>query len=142
MRKRSFLRRGTCLNAARAAIETGADADRLAVDHSSIHIRVVNYRCVHIQHRGVVGEVSALPPSAAKADTAVAKAVVHAAVEADMRAPIPGMEEISTTAPAPVARRPQQANRRRLYPDSGNPVVARIAVRPVAGVPEIPIARA
>src|SRR6202035_5244845 len=97
---------------------------------------------VHVHHGGVVGEVAALPTSALKALAAIAKAVVHAAVEADVRSPVAGVEEEGATAPAPVAGSPEQDDAGRLHPDARNPVVAVGAVRPVAGSPEIAVAGA
>ncbi len=102
-------------------------------------VDIVNYGDVHVIHRGVVAEVSVIPISAAVAGAAVAVAVVHAAVEADLCAPIAAIPGVSIAAPTPIARSPEQACFRRLHPCTRNPEVAFIAVGPVAGRPQVAV---
>jgi hypothetical protein len=79
----------------------------------------------------------ALPVAAVVAVAGVAKAIVHAAVEADVRAPEAAVKEIAVTEEAPVAGGPQSTVEGRSAPGSGDPVVADGSVSPVAGGPEI-----
>jgi hypothetical protein len=89
----------------------------------------------NVHHSCIVGKVSAAPFTADKADAAIAIAVVHAAVVADVGSPIATMEDIEAVIPAPIGRSPQVAGLRRRNPGSGNPVIAVVAVGPVAGRP-------
>src|SRR5271170_5860676 len=140
-RVRCLLHTRMCLNPTRAAIEARA-VDHRRVDDRPVHIRIVDGNAVHIHHCGVIGKTAAYPTSAAKSDATVAEAIVHAAIEADMRPPVSGVEEVRTTTPAPVTRRPEHAHLWRPDPHTRNPVVALIAIRPVAWVPEIAISGA
>jgi hypothetical protein len=90
-----------------------------------------------VRHGVVVGEDSAAPLAAEEADAAVAESVVNTAIEADVRSPVAGVPSIKAAPKSPVAGGPQDANTRRLHPDSGNPVVACVTVGPVAGRPVI-----
>src|ERR1700682_6224679 len=84
--------RGCLFPGARA----GSDSPRTAVVADTIHgvvdhglvVNIVNVRDVHIVHRAVVIEGTVIPISALIAAAAVAKAVVDAPVEADMRTPV------------------------------------------------------
>jgi hypothetical protein len=92
---------------------------------------------VHVDHSGVIEEVASAPLAAAKADAAVAEAVVHAAIVADMRTPIAFMEKESSAGPSPVAGSPKQAGTRRGHPGAGNPIIIGLIgiPSPVAGSP-------
>src|SRR3989440_8652346 len=68
---------------------------------------------------------------------AIAEAVVDAAVEPHVRAPVAAMPEVRSALPAPVSRRPQEADARRLRPGSGYPVVVVVGPGPVARDPEV-----
>ena len=141
-RKRSLLSRLTRLNPACAAIEARPVVDRRAVNHRIVDVRIVDHGPVHIDDCGVIRKAVADPAPSAKTDATITESIVHAAIEANVRPPVPSMKDICATAPAPVARRPQQTNLWRPNPHTRNPVVARITVRPVAGVPEIAISGA
>ncbi len=137
-----LLRARTSLYPAVTTIEA-----RVIVDHRVVHVDVLDVRVtdhcpIHIHDRRVIREVTAIPPPAVEAGAAIPEAVVDAAVEADMRPPVAGVEDEGATSPAPVAGRPKHADRRRLHPHTGNPVVPLRTIRPVAGIPEIAIARA
>jgi len=54
----------------------------------------------------VVGKDATAPLAAGKAEAAVAKAVVHAAVVADVPSPVALMEEVPAVIPTPIRRRP------------------------------------
>jgi hypothetical protein len=109
--------------------------DEASIDTLAILEGVVDVAAVHMHDGGVVVEVVAAPLAAGKADPAVAEAVVYAAVVADVAAPVAFMEKIPAPLPAPVRRRPQGALIRGGDPGARDPVVAVIAVGPVAGGP-------
>ena len=95
------------------------------------------YAGANVIDRAVVVKVMPLPIAAKVAEADVAKAVVDAAIEADVRAPISAMEAVMDATPAPVGRGPERAVVRRRNPFAGNPVIAVVAPAPVAGGPEI-----
>ncbi len=106
------------------------------VAHSPV-VNIVNVPDVHVVHRAVVVEGSMIPVSAFIADTTVAEAVVDAAVEADMGAPIPLIPSVGVAAPTPVTGSPEKANLGCHHPGTGHPEVAFISISPVAGRPQI-----
>jgi hypothetical protein len=85
----------------------------------------------------VVIEVVSLPVASEEAEADVAEAVIDATVEADVRTPVSAVEAVVSAAPAPVGRCPESAIVGWRNPLAGNPVVAVVAPRPVAGSPEI-----
>jgi hypothetical protein len=109
--------------------------DEASFDTPVILEGVVDVVAVHMHHHGVVVEVVAAPLSAGKADAAVTEAVVHAAVVADVRAPVAFMEVIAAAIPSPVRGRPQRAFIWGGHPGAGNPVVSLVAEGPVTGGP-------
>src|SRR5579871_1855247 len=94
----------------------GHDTAAAAVEAHSVHhdvvydglvVGVVDHdRGIDIGHGAVVRKLTTDPTAARKADTDVTEAVIDAAVEADMRAPIPGMKYIRSADEAPIAGRP------------------------------------
>src|ERR1700722_10036085 len=88
-------------------------------------------------HRAVVVEGAVVPISAFIAHTTKTEAVVDAAVEADVRAPVSAIPGVGIAAPSPVTRRPKHTNHGRLHPGTRYPEVTFTAVRPVAGRPQI-----
>jgi hypothetical protein len=112
---------------------------RAVVDviHNDVALIVVADAGADVGDGAVVVEVVPLPVASEEAEAHVAKAVIDAAVEADMRAPISAMEAVVNAAPAPVGRGPESAIIRRWNPFTRDPVVAVIAPGPVAGSPEI-----
>jgi len=141
-RKRGLLRRRTSLYATRAAVEARTIVDRRVVDHRIVDVRIVDHGPIHVDDCGVIRKAVANPAPSAKTDATVTESIVHAAIETDVRPPITSVEDEGATAPAPVARRPQQTKLRRPNPHTRNPVVPRITIRPIAGVPEIAVSRA
>jgi hypothetical protein len=113
----------------------------IVIDHSVVvndrlvDIRVVDDRTVHVHNRRVVSEVTSAPFSTGKADTHVAKAVVHAAVESNVIAPIAVMKEIVAAFPSPVRGSPERTRVRRRYPRTRHPVITIWTVSPVARRP-------
>src|SRR5271169_3497975 len=77
---------GTGNNPALATVE--GHVRLVADDDGSVDIDVGDVDRVHMHHGGVVVERASAPFSATKTDAAVAEAIVHSAVEADVRAPI------------------------------------------------------
>jgi hypothetical protein len=69
-------------------------------------IHVVHNRRIDIRNGPVIGETTAVPIAAVKTTAGVAKAVVNAAIKADMIAPISAMPAIAASIEVPVRRRP------------------------------------
>jgi hypothetical protein len=122
---------------AAATAVVGDAVDGGVVDDDRAVIDVGDARGVDVVDWAVVVEVAALPVAAVIAAAGVAESVVHAAVEADVRAPEAAVEEIATAEEAPVAGGPESTVEGRRAPGSGDPVVADRGVCPVAGGPEI-----
>src|ERR1035441_10196610 len=104
------------------------------IDHGLV-VNIVNVRGVHVIHRAVVAEGSVIPISAFIADTTIAEAVVDAAVEADMRAPIAFIPGVGVAAPTPIPGGPEEADFGSHDPGTRHPEVAFITIAPVAGCP-------
>src|ERR1700693_3700880 len=88
-----FSGRWTCNNSAAAAVV--AHAIHIAIVHYGFVVHVVNVVHVDVVHRAVVEEMPAVPVATFVTETAVAEAVVNAAVKADMWAPETTVTEIS-----------------------------------------------
>src|ERR1700686_4832290 len=100
-----------------------------------VHVRHIGH--VHVSDRAVVEKGAASPLTAEEADAAVSKAIVDAAVEAHMWAPITRVPAIEATRERPVARSPQHPYRRN-HPCARNPVIAVVVTpRPITRRPEI-----
>src|SRR5215469_2661925 len=99
-------------------------------------VGVVDNGRVYAVHISVVGKATAFPSAALIPNTAVAEAVVDAAVETHVRSPIPRVPDIYAVTPAPVTGSPQEAHLWWLNPCAGHPVIAGVVVvSPVAGYP-------
>ena len=112
--------------------------DRRIVDHGLI-IDGVDADVGDIVDRAVIVELVAFPVTALITVAAVAIAIVHAAVKADVRPPVAIIEDIAAADPAPVRRGPQDADAGRLDPGARHPVIvidARVP-GPVARGPHI-----
>jgi len=103
-----FLRRGPRLDTAWAVV---AYIPR-AIHNNGPVVDVRHIGHVYISDRAVVEEGATSPLSAVEADAAVSEAIVDAAVEADMWAPIAPVPAIEAIREGPVARSPQHAHRR------------------------------
>lgn len=88
----------------------------------------------------VVEEVASIPISAIKTCAEVAKAVINASVVAYVPSPIARVPEVFIFATIPVTRCPECFDIRRIDPCAVNPVIAFVAVGPVAGCPDVSIA--
>ncbi len=141
-RSRFLLRSGASVDAALTTVV--ADARRVVVVHHRGVVHVVNLRHVHVIHRTVVIEVVVVPASSLITAPEIAVSIIDATVKSHDRSPIACVKKISTAAPSPPARRPQEANLRRHHPRAWNPIVViNIAVPcPVAWRPDIPVPRA
>ncbi len=109
--------------------------DRRIMHDGLIHIGIVNDGPVHVHHGGVIRELTTAPFATDKADAHVTEAIVDAAIVSDVRTPISGVEDIHTIVEAPVGRRPQCSLIWSRDPCTRNPVVAVIAISPVAWHP-------
>src|SRR5580658_4645738 len=124
------------LDAARAAIEGNVIIHDRRVDHRPIDVSRVNDGRVDVHHGRVIREDAAIPTSADESHTAVSKAVVNAAIEPDVRAPVSAVPQIRAAAPAPIPGRPEHSDGR-YHPGAGHPIVASIAISPIARRPKI-----
>ena len=134
-----LLRGRTSLDAALSAVI--ADPAVVVYDNRLV-VDVMNVGDVHVVHGSVVVELPSPPIAAVVSVSGVAEAVIDAAIESDLWAPVAGVPHIGAVIPAPVARGPIKAGLGWHDPGSRNPVVAVIAPRPVTGRPHIPRTRA
>jgi hypothetical protein len=125
------------LNAARAsAIGNVVIVDDCrVVDDGGVDIDIGDDGLIHVDDRGVIGKGVSTPFAACKADAHVAEAIIHAAVVADVGAPVTIVKSIVAAFPAPVGGRPQRPLIGSGHPGSGNPEVAVITPGPIAGSP-------
>jgi hypothetical protein len=105
-------------------------------------ICVVNDVHVHVAVSAVVSKYAVVPIAALVANAHVPEAIVNAAVEADVRSPVPRMPQIHAVTPTPISRRPQETNLRRHHPRAWYPVIIVTIPRPIPGRPNVPITRA
>src|ERR1700683_383145 len=115
---------------------------RIVIHHDGFFVGVMDYRDVHICDRAVVGEDTVIPIPADESHSDISKAIIHAAIEADVRTPISPVPNIQTATPAPVSWRPEQPNLRRHDPSSWNPIVAIRTIGPVTRGPHVTGSRA
>src|SRR5579862_1799184 len=98
---------GLGVDAAVAAVEAGAGDVGVARDvdvvDDGLIVDVGDMRAAEIVHGLVVVEMVVIPETAEIAGADIAEAVIDAAIEADMRAPITAMPEIGAVNPAPIA---------------------------------------
>jgi hypothetical protein len=130
---------GGVLNAAGTAVvgHVMGIGDDAPLDNRPVNVSGVNDGPIHMDDRRVVCKGAAAPLAAGKADAAITVAVVHAAIVADVAAPIALMEAVMAVGPIPVVRRPQRALIGRLHPGARHPVIVAnlLIVGPVAGGP-------
>jgi len=121
---RNFSRTGTNLDPLWAAVEAHTVVHNRPVDDDSAVVDVGNVHAAKVIDSAVVGEVITMPVAALVANSHIAESIIHAAVKADIAAPIAVIEAVASTDETPISRRPQSALIRRLSPCSGNPVIA------------------
>jgi hypothetical protein len=109
---------------------------------SAIDIGVTSDRPINISNRSVIVEGPAFPAATIVSDTPVAEAVVHAAVEPDVRSPIAAMPGVKPSGVTPITRRPEKANFGRVSPVSQDPVVSIDAIGPITRYPYVTVGRA
>ena len=114
-----------------------ADAHIGVVIHHAIVVDVMHHGYVDVVDRAVVEEMAGFPVAALVACACIAGAVVHATVEADVRAPITVEEAVAAVDHAPITGGPKRTLIGSLHPDTGHPVVAGGSIVPIAGGPEI-----
>ena len=112
------------LHSAPSAVETDTCAAPVAAADGAV-VDVVHHGDVDVVDRAVVVEVAAAPVTALVADADIAKAVVDAAIVADVRAPVATVKSVAVMPEAPVAGGPESALVGSFNPDSGHPVVTR-----------------
>lgn len=105
-------------------------------------VSVMNDRRIYAAHRSVIGKVPALPAAAVKTVSAIAEAIIDSAIEAHGRPPIACIKGVKAIRKAPVTGRPEETFLRRGQPGAGYPVIARVAITPVSGRPNISVGRA
>ena len=112
LRRRLEVLFAICLHLCRSCVHIDtagtveADAAVVVVIDDGAVIRVMDDGGIDVHDGRVVEEVAAMPVSTAEAETSVAKAVIHAAVEAHVRSPITGMPSIDTPGIPPITGRP------------------------------------
>lgn len=105
--------RWPCSKTTRAAIV--ADV-RNVIHHYRFAVDVGDRHDADIVDGAVIEECAVTPIAALIANAVIAEAVVHAAIETDVRPPIADVEDIDAVIPTPLGGRPQQAGRRRRHP--------------------------
>jgi hypothetical protein len=110
------------------------------VDHCFC-VDIVNVRDTDVVHGAVVEEGSIIPIAALVALATVTEAIVDAAIETDLRSPVAVVKRVSAIIPAPVAGGPKQASFGRFYPRARHPVIAFVAVGPIARRPDVALSR-
>jgi len=127
-----------CLRMAADAALAAVVADvRVVLDDDGLVVGLVDVDDRHAAVRRVVAEVAAFPESAVIPIAGIAVAVIDAAVEPDVGAPIAAVPDVEARIPAPPARRPQQARLGRHHPRARHPVILVAVPRPVAGLPDV-----
>jgi hypothetical protein len=72
------------------------------VDHGTVDISVMYKGAVYVHYGCIIPKPVAFPASAAKAEAAVAKAIINTAVKAYMRSPVAHVEAVAAALKAPV----------------------------------------
>src|SRR5271156_5742196 len=131
-RSMTFVCRGLFCSGRSSGRSTGSPViadivSRPFVDHV-LFVSVVNVGDVHVIYRGVVVEGSVIPISPLIAETAIAEAIVDAAVEANRGAPLAFIPGEGVATPPRVPGSQKQANRGRLGPRPRPPKISSPAV--------------
>src|SRR5262245_53560213 len=141
-------RRGVLIVGCGKLLSVGfSDRSALAAVEAHVrHSRVVDHRLgvdvgdVHgadIDDSSVVHKDLAVPVPTLVAQTAVAIAIIDAAVEPDARPPIPGTPKVDAVVPGPISGRPQETDSRCQDPRTRHPVVAARSPCPIAWRPDV-----
>jgi len=128
-----LVRRSARHQTTRAAVERNVVVH---VDHSPVvYVRHVHRPDVH--DRAVIKKRAAMPVTALESNTGIPAAVIDSTIEADVRAPVTAVPDVSTAPPTPVSRSPEQARLGRQHPGARHPVIAVIAISPIARRPDV-----
>ena len=126
------------------AVRPAVIADAAVVDVVDDHGVVVDVgdpRDVYVRHRAVVVEAVALPVTAHIAQPDIAEAIVDAAIESHVGAPVTGAPYVQPIGEPPVSGRPQGAVIGRQHPGAGHPEKSVAVAAPVARHPQIAVGR-
>ena len=126
----------THLDSTRSAVETHTGICP-AVPANRAVVHVVYDGDVDVIDRSVVVEVATTPITALVAEADIAKAIVDAAIVADVPAPIAAVKAITVIPKAPVAGGPKCALVGCFNPRTGYPVIALRRPGPITGSPDI-----
>jgi hypothetical protein len=102
-----LLRRRTRGYSAVSAVEGNV---RVIVHDDGLVIDIGDVGDIHVGHRTVVEKVVTSPFAACETFAEVSEAVINAAIESDVRAPIADIPKIDAIVPTPVSGGPQIAN--------------------------------
>lgn len=122
------------VDAATAAVE--ADAAFEALINVPL-VNVVDYVYVDAIDGAVVEELAPAPFASEETDAWITEAVVNSTIKTDVGPPIATMPDVNAVTPAPVARSPEQPGLGSHHPSARHPIVAVIAVGPIAGRPDV-----
>jgi hypothetical protein len=100
-------------------------------------VGIVDDGVVYVRDPTVVVELVVVPISAVVAATNIAVAVIHTTIVANVAAPKAAMPSIAPRIGAPVSRCPQGARVGSRDPNSRNPVITGLRIRPIARRPQI-----
>jgi hypothetical protein len=114
---------------------------RVVVVRDAAVIDVVHHGDVDVVDGAVVVEVASAPVTALVAVANVTKAVIDAAIVADVLAPVAGVKAVGVIPESPVAGGPERALIGSLNPCAGHPEIAVGRPGPIAGSPYITVAR-
>src|SRR6185437_9230962 len=126
-------RPGPAVDAAVSAVVAHAGNSHIG---DAVVVHVVNHSGVHVVHTAVIGEAISMPVAALVAESDISKAVVDAAIVANVPAPVTAVESVAVIGIAPPSGGPQSALVRRYNPGARHPVVPLARVKaPVPGGP-------
>lgn len=103
--KLALLRRGPGINASAPAIKADP-ADGSVSDHGPVDIGVVDADHVYVGHGAIVKEPATTPISSHEANAAITKAIINAAVEANVGSPVSCVPGIRTADKSPIPGSP------------------------------------
>jgi hypothetical protein len=125
-RDREFRWRRLRDNSTRTAVV--ADIVGCLIDDNIPNVNIGDVHVRYVVNGGIIEKIPIIPISAHIASAGIAKSIVDATIEPNLRSPIPFLEHISAIDPAPVSWRPKQARLRREDPSARHPIKI-IAIR-------------
>src|SRR5450432_1107280 len=132
------------VGALRSAIVTCPVIDYRCVidDNGFVNISIMDDCGVYIGYRCVIKKGISFPPAAPVTGTPISITIIHAAVKANVTAPVTGMKSVNTTRKTPVSRGPQVTILRWPDPYTGNPEISIVCISPDDGYFWVQIGRA